>query len=154
MTETTSAATAVPARRAFNWRAFWAVLMALTMVGLAWSGIENHDHGFDGLTVERHAWMSAHNVLATLFVIAAAAHLVMNGRALLRHARGLTARLVPLSREALAALALTAGLLFLFVGHAQVAGDRGGGPPAVEGQRGRHAHHHEWSEVRLLPEKM
>jgi hypothetical protein len=111
-------------QKKFNWRAFWSLLLAVTVVGLAWSGIQNHELGFDGMTVERHAWMSAHNVLAVLFVIAAVAHAVLNGKALLRHARGLAARLP--SREAVVALALTAGLLFLFVGHAQVAGDRGG----------------------------
>jgi hypothetical protein len=51
-------------RRPFNYRAFWALLLAVTVIGLFWSGIENHLHGFDGLSVERQAWMSAHNVLA------------------------------------------------------------------------------------------
>ncbi len=122
-------------RKPFNFRAFWSLLLAVTAAGLLWSGIENHNHGFEGLTVARHAWMSAHNILATLFVVAVVAHVVMNGRALLRHARGLAARLF-LSREALWALAVTAGLLFLSVGHAQVAGEGGGrhrGAPADSG---------------------
>ncbi len=119
------------ARRPFHWRAFWSLLLAATVVGLPWTGIENHLLGFDGLTVQRHAWMSAHNVLALLFAVAVVAHVVLNGRALLRHARGVASRLV--SREALVAVALTAGLLFLVVGHAQVAGEGGGrGRGAVE----------------------
>lgn len=123
-----------PIRKPFNYRALWSLLLAATVIGLPWTGIENHLHGFDGLSVERHAWMSAHNVLALLFVIAVVAHVAMNGRALLRHARGLAARALPLSREALVALALTAGLLFLSVGHAQVAGEGGGrGAPAETG---------------------
>ncbi len=112
-------------KKPFNWRALWSLLLAATVVGLPWTGIENHLLGFGGLTMERHAWMAAHNVLAGLFVISVVVHVVLNGRALLRHARGLVARLVPLSREAVVALALTAGLLFLSVGHAVVAGDRG-----------------------------
>ncbi len=112
-------------RRRFSWRAFWSLLLVLTAVGLAWSGIQNHELGFDGLTTARHAWMSAHNALAFLFVAAVIGHVVLNGRALLRHAHGLAVRLP--SREAIAALTLTAGLLFVAVGHAQLAGDRGAG---------------------------
>ncbi len=108
-------------RRPFSWRAFWSLLLAVTVVGLAWSGLENHEHGFE-LTVARHAWMSAHNGLATLFVIAVLAHAVMNWRSLLRYARGLAARTLPLSREALVALAVTAGVLLLLAGHAQFPG--------------------------------
>ncbi len=125
-----------PIRRPFNYRAFWSLLLAVTVVGLPWTGIENHLHGFDGITLERHAWMSAHNILALLFVIAVVAHVVMNGRALLRYARGVAARVLPLSREAAVALALAGGLLFLAVGHAQVAGEGGGrhrGAPAETG---------------------
>jgi len=109
-------------RKPFDYRAFWSLLLAATAVGLPWTGIENHLHGFEGPTVERHAWMSAHNVLAVLFTVSVAAHLAMNGRALLRHARGLAVRILPLSREALVAVGLTAGLLLLAVGHAAVAG--------------------------------
>ncbi len=124
-------------RKTFNYRAFWSLLLAVTAIGLPWTGIENHLHGFDGITVERHAWMSAHNILALLFTIAVVAHVVMNGRALLRYARGLAARTLPPSREAVVALAITAGLLFVCVGHAQVAGDGGGrqhGTPAEAGR--------------------
>ncbi len=122
-------------RKPFSWRAFWSLLLAVTVVGLAWSGLENHEHGFE-LTVARHAWMSAHNGLATLFGIAVLAHLVMNWRPLLRYVRGLAARTLPVSREALVALAITAGVLLLLVGHAQLAGDRG---EHVEGRAGAHA---------------
>ena len=111
MTETT--------KRPFSWRAFWSLLLVLTAVGLAWTGIQNHELGFDGLTTARHAWMSAHNALAILFVVAVTAHTILNRKALLRHARGLAARLP--SREAIVALTLTAALLLLSVGHAQLA---------------------------------
>lgn len=122
MSERARPESSVAVRKSFNYRAFWSLLLAVTAIGLPWTGIENHLHGFDDLSVERHAWMSAHNILATLFVVAVVAHVVMNGRALLRHTRGLAARVLPLSREAMLALALAGGLLFLAVGHAQVAG--------------------------------
>ncbi len=117
--------------RRFRWRAFWSLLLLPTAVGLAWTGLQNHELGFDALTVTRHAWMSAHNALALLFLTAVTGHVVLNGRALLRHARGLAARLP--SREAVAALLLTAGLLLVAVGHARMAGDRGPGPHGGEG---------------------
>lgn len=108
-------------RRPFNHRAFWALLLAVTVVGLPWTGIECHLHGFEGLSAERHAWMAAHDALALLFAIAVAAHAFLNGRVLLRHARGLATRVLPASREAVVALALVAALLLLSVGHAVVA---------------------------------
>jgi hypothetical protein len=113
-------------RKPFDARAFWSVLAAVTVVGLPWTGIENHLHQFEPPTLERHTWMAAHNMLATIFIVAVAAHVVLNRRPLLRHLRSLPSRLVPLSREALAALALTGALLLVSVGHARLAGDRGG----------------------------
>ena len=110
------------ARKPFSFRAFWSLLAGIALVGLPWTGIENHVHQFDGMTAERHAWMAAHNVLAAVFVVAVLAHAVLNGRSLLRHARGITGRLLPASREALVALAIAAGLLFLSVGHARALG--------------------------------
>jgi uncharacterized membrane protein YidH (DUF202 family) len=57
---------------------------------------------------------------ALLFMIAAVGYLVMNGRAWLRYLRGLASRVFPLSREAVAALAITAGLLLLAGGHTRL----------------------------------
>lgn len=111
-------------RRPFHYRAFWSLLAGIAVLGLPWTGIENHLHQLDGITAERHAWMAAHNVLATVLVIAIAAHVFLNWRPLLRHARGLAGRFLPVSREIVVALAIAAGLLFLAVGHAQLAGDR------------------------------
>lgn len=109
-------------RKPFSYRAFWSLLAGIAVLGLPWSGIENHLHQLDGLTGERHAWMAAHNLLATLLVVAVAAHAVLNWRTLLRHARGLAGRIAPVSRELVVALAITAGLLLLAVGHTRLAG--------------------------------
>lgn len=110
------------ARKPFSYRAFWSLLAGIALVGLPWTGIENHLHQFDGLTAERHAWMAAHNALALVFVVAVTAHAVLNWRPLLRYARGITGRILPASREVLVALAIAAGLLFLSVGHAGALG--------------------------------
>jgi hypothetical protein len=130
-----------PTKKPFNIRAFWSLLAAGTLVGLPWTGIEVHLHQADPLTVDRHAWMAAHWVLATLFAVAVAAHAVLNFRALARYARALPARLLPASREALLAIALMGALLFLGVGHAFVAGPsgRGAGSHAADVAGGDHA---------------
>jgi hypothetical protein len=103
--------------RSFNTRALWSVLAAASGVGLPWTGIENHLHHLDPLTSVRHAWMAAHFALGALFTVATLAHVALNRRPLWRQVRTLTARIPLPSREGLAALALTAGLLLLAVGH-------------------------------------
>jgi hypothetical protein len=135
-----------PMRRPFNGRAFWSLLAAVTLLGLPWTGIEVHLHQADPLTVDRHAWMAAHWVLATLFTVAATAHVVLNFRALSRYARALPARLVPASREALLAIVLTSTLLFLGVAHAHAAGEgvRGAATQASAEDGGRG-----WSDLRV-----
>lgn len=111
----------------FNGRAFWSLLAAVTLAGLPWTGIEVHLHQADPLTGDRHAWMAAHWVLAMLFTVAGTAHVILNFRVLSRYARALPSRLVPASREALAAIVLTGALLLLGVGHAYLAGAGGRG---------------------------
>ncbi|HYD40228.1 MAG TPA: hypothetical protein VEB43_05320 [Anaeromyxobacter sp.] len=139
-----------PMRRPFNNRAFWSLLAALTLLGLPWTGIEVHLHQADPLTADLHAWMAAHWVLATLFTVAGTAHIVLNFRALARYARALPARLVPASREALAAIVLTGALLFLGVGHAYVSG-AGGRGAATMGAGGARATYAEPTPERSSP---
>jgi hypothetical protein len=107
-------------RRPFSYRAFWSLLLAVTGLGLPWSGVELHAAGHHGWTTATHAWMAVHWVSALLFMIAVVGHVVMNGRVLLRYVRGLASRVLPLSREAVAALAITTGLLLLAVGHTRL----------------------------------
>jgi hypothetical protein len=106
------------AKQGVDRRAFVALAMAFSAIGLPATGIANHLHQFEGLTRARHAWMSAHNSLAFLFVVFAAWHVALNWRPLTRHARGLAARFPSVSREAALAAALVGGLLLLAVGHA------------------------------------
>ena len=68
--------------RKFNLRAFAVLMITFSGLGLPVTGLVNHFYGFAPLSVERHAWMSAHNVLALLFTVFTVWHVVLNRRAL------------------------------------------------------------------------
>jgi hypothetical protein len=104
--------------RKFNIRAFVALMIAFSGLGLPITGIANHVYGFSGLTVERHAWMSAHNILGLLFVIFSVWHIILNRRALLNYISGVAASLPSVSREAAIAGAVVTLVLLVSVGHA------------------------------------
>ncbi len=108
--------------RKFSLRAFTALMITFSGLGLPVTGIANHYYGFDPMSVERHAWMSAHNVLAVLFTVFVVWHVVLNRRPLWSHLKGLAARVPRASREAVVAGAVVAVALLLFVGHAFHAG--------------------------------
>lgn len=110
--------------RRFNLRAFAVLMITFSGLGLPVTGIVNHFYGFAPLSLERHAWMSAHNVLALLFTIFAVWHVVLNRRALWNYLKGLAARMPRANREAVVAVAVVAVALLIFVGHAFHAGGR------------------------------
>jgi len=105
-----------------NPRAFTAMMMVFSGVGLPVTGIVNHAYGFAPLSVERHAWMSAHNALGVLFVVFSIWHIVLNRRALWNHLRSTALRIPATSREAMLAGCVVAITLLVFVGHAFHAG--------------------------------
>ena len=105
-----------------NPRAFTAMMMVFSGLGLPVTGIVNHAYGLAPLTVERHAWMSAHNVLGVLFAVFSIWHIVLNRRAVWNHLRTTASRIPAVSREAMVAGAVVATTLLLFVGHAFHAG--------------------------------
>jgi hypothetical protein len=108
--------------RPFRHRAFVALGMVFSGLALPVTGIANHLLGFAPLSVERHAWMSAHNALGLLFVVFSTWHVVLNRKVLWSHVRN-TATKVPLaSREAVFAGSVLAVIVGLFVGHAFHAG--------------------------------
>lgn len=108
--------------RAFRHRAFVAMVMVFSGLALPVTGIANHFYGFAPLSVERHAWMSAHNALGLLFVVFSIWHVVLNRKALWSHVRTTAARVPTMSREAILAGSVVAVMLALFVGHAFHAG--------------------------------
>ena len=104
--------------RKFNTRAFVALMIAFSGLGLPVTGIANHVYGSLPLTAARHAWMSAHNILGLLFVVFSIWHIVLNRRGLRNHIKGVAARVPAVSREGMLAGVVVALLLFLFIGHA------------------------------------
>lgn len=108
--------------KTFNTRSFVTLMIAFSGLGLPVTGIANHFFGFAPPSVERHAWMSAHNCLGILFVVFSIWHVVLNRRALWKHVRNATLRIRAMSREAMFAGAVVTLMLVLFVGHAFHAG--------------------------------
>jgi hypothetical protein len=106
----------------FSTRAFVALVMTASGVGLPLTGYMNHVYGFEPISVARHAWMTAHNVLGLLFAVSAGWHAWLNRRALLNHLRGGLAGVRRVGREAACAVAVVGLLVALFVSHAFHAG--------------------------------
>lgn len=102
--------------RPFNTRAFVSLGIFISALILPVSGIYNHELGLSGLTQERHFWMAVHNSAAALFTCFAAAHIVLNRKALIRHIRLAKDRLI--SKEAMAVAALVIGIVVVFASHA------------------------------------
>lgn len=99
----------------FNKRAFISLGMFFSALGLPISGIMNHELGFEGLTVERHIWMSVHNVLGLLFVIFFIFHIIFNWKPLIKHFKNVSNHFI--SKEAIAAASVVLIFLFLIILH-------------------------------------
>jgi hypothetical protein len=104
----------------FNMRAFVALGAAFSGLMLPFTGYANHVYQFDPFIVQRHAWMSAHNVSAVLFLVFVSWHVLLNRRMLIRHARGSLMKMTFPSREAILGLLVVASMTLLIVGHAFV----------------------------------
>jgi hypothetical protein len=104
-----------------NQRAFVALIATISGAGLPLTGLANHLLQTEPITLPRHAWMAAHDALGIIFTVFAVWHVILNRRALMKHAKGLAGRLPALSREAVLAVALVGILLFLAVGHTFIA---------------------------------
>lgn len=108
--------------RSFRHRAFVAMAMVASGLALPVTGVANHIYGFSPPSVERHAWMAAHNALGLLFVVFSFWHALLNRKALWNHMRNVAAQASMVSREAVLAVSIVAVVLVLFVGHALHAG--------------------------------
>lgn len=102
----------------FRVRSFVAVGLTVTGLGLPLTGVVNHFYGFSGLTVLRHAWMTAHNMLGLLFVGFAVWHSLINRRPLFGHFRGVAVNTFRFGRETVWACSVVLILLLLAIAHA------------------------------------
>lgn len=103
-------------KRGFNQRGFVSIGMFISALILPISGVVNHELGLSGFTQERHLWMAVHNSAAALFTVFAATHVVLNWKALIRHARTVKDRVM--SKETVAAFVVVAGVVGIFASHA------------------------------------
>lgn len=103
-------------KKPFNWRAFSSIAMFLSVLGLPYSGIMNHNLQFEQFFSERHFWMSIHNMSAILFMIFAIIHITLNWRALIHYMHKVKGAVI--SREALTAIAVVFFIVALFSSHA------------------------------------
>ncbi len=100
----------------FNKRAFISTGLFISALGLPLSGIINHVFQFDPMTVERHFWMSVHNVSAVLTTIFFLFHLANNRGAIVKYIR--KTKEARISREAAAAMILVVFFVGLISSHA------------------------------------
>jgi hypothetical protein len=90
--------------------------MLISGLCLPLSGLMNHYTGFDPLTVERHFWMSVHDVSGILFVIFAVLHIILNRRTIKTYIHTLKGKLI--NKEAFAALIIVIFITALISSHA------------------------------------
>lgn len=100
----------------FNHRSFISVGMFTTALFLPISGVMNHQLQFEGLTMQRHFWMSVHNTSAILFCIFIFFHLKYNWKSMISHLRRITE--FRINREAILAILLVILVIGLFSAHA------------------------------------
>jgi amino acid permease len=109
-----------PGRR-LRVRAFVAIVLAFSGVGLPLTGLVNHFRESLPVSAEDHAWQGSHAVLGILFVAFSVWHIVLNRRPLWNHIRSRTSRFPSVSRELALAGIVVASILFLIVGQEFVA---------------------------------
>ena len=103
-------------RKKFNTRAFISTGMFISFIGLPFSGIKNHILGFEGLTIQRHLWMSVHNVLGFFFLVFSVWHIILNRKPLMNSIKKVSDIII--SKEAIYAVSLILFFLTLFILHA------------------------------------
>ena len=100
----------------FNKRAFISTALFVSGLILPFSGFMNHYLQFEKLTLERHFWMSAHDIAGILFIIFAILHISFNWRVLMNYAK--KAQEMFISKEALTAVAFVIIIVGLVSSHA------------------------------------
>jgi hypothetical protein len=103
-------------KKPFNKRAFITTTLFVSGLSLPFTGFMNHYFQFDKLNLERHFWMSAHDIAGILFVIFSILHISYNWRILMNYAR--KAKEMFISKEALTAIAFVIIIVGLVSSHA------------------------------------
>jgi len=103
-------------KRLFNKRAFISTALFVSGLSLPFTGFMNHYLQFDKLTLERHFWMSAHDIAGILFVIFTILHISYNWKVLMSYAK--KAKEMIISKEAITAIAFVIIIIGLVSSHA------------------------------------
>ena len=103
-------------KKPFNKRAFISTALFVSGLSLPFTGFMNHYFQFDRLTLDRHFWMSAHDITGILFVIFSILHISYNWRVLMNYAKKLKGMLI--SKEALTAILFVILIVGLVSSHA------------------------------------
>jgi len=103
-------------KQSFNKRAFISSAMLISGLSLPFTGLMNHLFQFDQLTLERHFWMSAHDIAGILFVIFSILHISLNWKALVNYVK--RTKELYISKEALTAIVLVIVIVGLISSHA------------------------------------
>jgi len=107
------------AQKQASTRALVTLSVAFTGLLLPVTGIANHIYGFSPMSVARHAWMTAHNLLGLLFVVFSIWHALLNRRALWSHVKNAARRAKSASiRDKVTAGIVAAVFMLVFVAHA------------------------------------
>jgi len=103
-------------KKPFNKRAFISTALFVSGLSLPFTGLMNHYLQLEKLTLERHFWMSAHDIAGILFVIFVILHISLNWRVLMNYAK--KAQEMFISKEALTAIAFVIIIVGLVSSHA------------------------------------
>jgi hypothetical protein len=103
-------------KKPFNKRSFISTGLFLSGLILPFTGFMNHYFQFEKLTLERHFWMTAHNVAGILFVIFSIIHVYYNWRVLLSYVK--KAKEMFISKETLTAIVFVIVIVGLVSSHA------------------------------------
>ncbi len=103
------------AKPRWNQRRFVSVGAFFSGLALPITGLGNHLARHPSGPQAGMGWVLAHVIIGSLFTILATWHVVLNRHALVKYLRDRANRATLLSREALAALALVAGVLVLTI---------------------------------------
>lgn len=104
----------------FNKRIFVSAGMVISFIGLPASGLMNHYMGFEPMSVERHFWMSVHNVSAIFFTFFAIWHIILNRKPIFNSIKITSGNFM--KREAVYAISMVLFFLTIFILHSFLLG--------------------------------